>query len=70
MLEISRAREYDCKEPLLLILGAGKLAGRRIFRRSPTRKPSGNQGRKGNGPGDRSRGPLFTDASRDVREEE
>lgn len=32
MLEIGRAREYDCKEPLLLILGAGKLEGRRIFR--------------------------------------
>jgi integrative and conjugative element protein (TIGR02256 family) len=32
MLEISRAREYDCREPLLLILGARKHAGRRIFR--------------------------------------
>jgi integrative and conjugative element protein (TIGR02256 family) len=32
MIEISRAREYDCKEPLLLILGASKLEGQRIFR--------------------------------------
>lgn len=32
MLEISKAREYDCKEPLLLILGAGKHEGHRIFR--------------------------------------
>lgn len=32
MLAISRAREYDCREPLLLILGAGKHEGRRIFR--------------------------------------
>jgi integrative and conjugative element protein (TIGR02256 family) len=32
MLAISRAREYDCKEPLLLILGAGKHEGRRLFR--------------------------------------
>jgi hypothetical protein len=30
----------------------------------------GNKGRKGNGPEDRSWGPLFTDASREVREEE
>jgi integrative and conjugative element protein (TIGR02256 family) len=32
MLEISRARKYDCKEPLLLIFGASKPAGQRIFR--------------------------------------
>lgn len=32
MIEISRAREYDCKEPLLLILGAAQLEGQRIFR--------------------------------------
>lgn len=32
MLAISQAREYDCKEPLLLILGAGKHEGHRIFR--------------------------------------
>lgn len=32
MLEISHAREYDCKEPLLLILGAGKHEGHRDFR--------------------------------------
>lgn len=32
MIEISRAREYDCKEPLLLILGASKREGQRIFR--------------------------------------
>jgi len=32
MIEISRAREYDCKEPLLLILGASKHEGQRIFR--------------------------------------
>jgi integrative and conjugative element protein (TIGR02256 family) len=32
MLEISRAREYNCKEPLLLILGAGKHGGMRVFR--------------------------------------
>lgn len=32
MLEISRAREYDCKEPLLLILGASKDEGQRLFR--------------------------------------
>ena len=32
MIQISRAREYDCKEPLLLILGASKHEGHRIFR--------------------------------------
>lgn len=32
MIEISRAREYVCKEPLLLILGAAKHEGQRIFR--------------------------------------
>ncbi len=32
MLEISRAREYDCEEPLLLILGAGQLQERRMLR--------------------------------------
>lgn len=32
MVEISRAKEYDCKEPLLLILGAGQHQGRRSFR--------------------------------------
>lgn len=32
MIEISRGREYDCKEPLLLILGASSYDRRRIFR--------------------------------------
>lgn len=32
MLEISRARQYECREPLLLILGAGQNQGQRIFR--------------------------------------
>ena len=32
MLEISRGREYSCKEPLLLILGAGKREDLRVFR--------------------------------------
>lgn len=32
MIEISRAREYECKEPLLVILGATKHEGQRIFR--------------------------------------
>ncbi len=32
MLKISRAREYDCREPLLLILGAERQEGQRIFR--------------------------------------
>lgn len=32
MLEISHAKEYDCKEPLLLILGAGQRQGQRTFR--------------------------------------
>lgn len=32
MIEISQAREYDCKEPLLLILGAGLREGQRTFR--------------------------------------
>jgi hypothetical protein len=32
MIQISRAREYDCKEPLLLIFGAGKHEGDRAFR--------------------------------------
>lgn len=32
MIEISRAREYECKEPLLLIFGARRCEGRRIFR--------------------------------------
>jgi hypothetical protein len=38
-------------------------------RRSPTRKPSGKQGEKGNGPEDRSSGPLLTWCSRQVRDE-
>lgn len=32
MLEISHDRKYDCKEPLLLVLGAGEREGRRVFR--------------------------------------
>lgn len=32
MLEISRARNYDCKEPLLLIFGASRHEGQRNFR--------------------------------------
>ncbi|NVJ07789.1 Mov34/MPN/PAD-1 family protein [Myxococcus sp. AM001] len=32
MLKISRAKEYDCKEPLLLILGTGEQDGRRSLR--------------------------------------
>jgi integrative and conjugative element protein (TIGR02256 family) len=32
MIQISRASEYDCKEPLLLIFGAGKHDGDRILR--------------------------------------
>lgn len=32
MLEISHAREYYCREPLLLILGAGRREGQRVFR--------------------------------------
>lgn len=32
MVEISRAPEYDCRTPLLLILGASKKEGQRIFR--------------------------------------
>jgi len=32
MIKISRAREYECKEPLLLILGTRKQEGQRIFR--------------------------------------
>jgi hypothetical protein len=32
MLAISQAREYDCKEPLVLIPGARKHEGDRIFR--------------------------------------
>lgn len=32
MIEISTAREYNCKEPLLLILGASHCEGQRIFR--------------------------------------
>lgn len=32
MGEISHAKEYDCKEPLLLILGAGQRQGQRMFR--------------------------------------
>lgn len=32
MIEISRAREYDCKEPLMLIFGATKQDGERMFR--------------------------------------
>jgi integrative and conjugative element protein (TIGR02256 family) len=32
MREIGRAKEYDCKEPLLLILGAGTREGDRSFR--------------------------------------
>src|SRR5690606_9678130 len=40
------------------------------LRRAATRKPSGKQGGKGNGPEDRSSGPLLNGASREVREEE
>jgi integrative and conjugative element protein (TIGR02256 family) len=32
MLEISHGREYDCKEPLLLIFGRGRHEGQRVFR--------------------------------------
>jgi integrative and conjugative element protein (TIGR02256 family) len=32
MLKISRSKKYECKEPLLLILGAGEVEGQRIFR--------------------------------------
>lgn len=32
MIEISRAREYDCKEPLLLILCANVRDGQRVLR--------------------------------------
>lgn len=32
MIEISLAKKYDCKEPLLLILGARNLRGQRLFR--------------------------------------
>lgn len=32
MLEIGRAREYECKEPLLLILSTGRQQGLRSFR--------------------------------------
>ncbi|WNG20823.1 Mov34/MPN/PAD-1 family protein [Cystobacter fuscus] len=32
MLKISHAKEYDCKEPLLLILGTGQQQGQRSFR--------------------------------------
>jgi integrative and conjugative element protein (TIGR02256 family) len=32
MNRISRAREYDCKEPLLIILGASRNEGQRSFR--------------------------------------
>jgi integrative and conjugative element protein (TIGR02256 family) len=32
MLEISRARAYECKEPLLLIFGADRRQGQRVFR--------------------------------------
>ncbi len=32
MIEISRARDYECKEPLLLIFGAEKNEGQRVFR--------------------------------------
>jgi integrative and conjugative element protein (TIGR02256 family) len=32
MIEIGRTQDYDCKEPLLLILGASKHKGQRIFR--------------------------------------
>lgn len=32
MLKISRAREYNCREPLLLILGAKRHAGQPVFR--------------------------------------
>jgi site-specific DNA recombinase len=35
----------------------------RRARRSPTRKPSRNQGRKGNGRGDRSQGPLLNETA-------
>ena len=40
----------------------------RRARRSPTRKPAGNQGRKGNGPGDRSQGPLLKGAGSRFRD--
>jgi hypothetical protein len=32
MLKIGQSKEYNCKEPLLLILGAGKRDGQRVFR--------------------------------------
>lgn len=32
MRKISNAREYDCREPLLLIFGAGRCEEQRIFR--------------------------------------
>ena len=32
MFQIKRAKEYDCKEPLLLIVGAGRNNGQRILR--------------------------------------
>lgn len=32
MVEISHAGQYDCREPLLLILGAGRSERRRVFR--------------------------------------
>jgi len=32
MREISRAKDYDCREPLLLIVGVGKTEGQRPFR--------------------------------------
>ncbi len=32
MFEISHAKDYDCKEPLMLILGAGQRQGQRTFR--------------------------------------
>jgi glyoxylase-like metal-dependent hydrolase (beta-lactamase superfamily II) len=40
----------------------------RRARRSPTRKPAGNQGRKGNGPGDRSPRPLLKGAGSRFRD--
>lgn len=32
MLEISHDRKYECKEPVLVVLGAGKRVGQRVFR--------------------------------------
>jgi len=54
-----------------LIFTRAALSARSPSRRtrcSPTRKPAGNQGRKGNGPGDRSQGPLLKGAGSRFRD--